>query len=156
MTYLFDVIHGTTSVVREREMEALQFEAVKVSLKQDRTGFVLTLNIHPDEIPTELMRDFVGSRYGVALVRINDDETAVNYDNRVKKAGMLCRRREFQYWLNSTGKTESITEEDAISFVYVACGITSRSELNGNAKAQSKFDNMVEEYDNWKQNSDPF
>jgi hypothetical protein len=34
-------------------MDALQFEAVKVALKQDRTGFVLTLNIHPDEILTK-------------------------------------------------------------------------------------------------------
>ena len=51
-------------------MNALQFEAVKIALKQDKTGFVLTLNIHPDEIPDELMRDFVGARYGVAMARI--------------------------------------------------------------------------------------
>ena len=30
---------------------ALQFEARKVALKQDRTGYVLTLSLHPDEIP---------------------------------------------------------------------------------------------------------
>ena len=35
---------------------ALAFECVKVALKQDRTGFVLTLSIHPDEIPVELLR----------------------------------------------------------------------------------------------------
>ena len=57
-------------------MNALQFEAVKIALKQDKTGFVLTLNIHPDEIPDELMRDFVGARYGVAMARIEDNETA--------------------------------------------------------------------------------
>jgi len=51
---------------------ALQFEARKVALKQDRTGYVLTISIHPDEIPEELLRDFVGSRYGCALVRIQD------------------------------------------------------------------------------------
>ena len=60
-------------------MRALQFEAVKIALKQDRSGYVLTLNLHPDEIPDELLRDFVGSRYGVAMVRINDDETPVIY-----------------------------------------------------------------------------
>ena len=75
---------------------ALQFEARKVALKQDRTGFVLTLSIHPDEIPVELMRDFVGARYGCALVRIQDDESATEYSNRVQKAGMLCRDRTFQ------------------------------------------------------------
>jgi hypothetical protein len=137
-------------------MNALQFEAVKVALKQDRTGFVLTLNIHPDEIPSELMRDFVGSRYGVAMVRINDDETGVQYDNRVKKAGMLCRNREFQYWLKDTGHTTGITEEDAVAFMYEYCGIASRSELNGNAEAKAKFDEMVGEYESWKKNSEPF
>jgi hypothetical protein len=30
---------------------ALQFECRKVALKQDRTGYVLTLSLHPDEIP---------------------------------------------------------------------------------------------------------
>ena len=55
---------------------AMQFECRKVALKQDRSGFVLTLSIHPDEIPEELLRDFVGSRYGVAMVRIQDDESA--------------------------------------------------------------------------------
>jgi hypothetical protein len=35
-------------------METLQFEAVKVALKQDKTGYVLTLCMHPDEIPDEI------------------------------------------------------------------------------------------------------
>ncbi|KPK22221.1 MAG: hypothetical protein AMK69_20280 [Nitrospira bacterium SG8_3] len=137
-------------------MNALQFEAVKVALKQDKTGFVLTLNIHPDELPEELIRDYVGSRYGVAMVRIEDDETARKYDNRVKQSGILCRSREFQYWLHETGKTETITEEDAVEYIYRACGIRSRSELNGNIAAKEKFDSMVSEYDEWRQDQEPF
>jgi hypothetical protein len=53
---------------------------------------VLTLSIHPDEIPTELLRDFVGARYACALVRIQDDETPTPYTNRVQKAAMLCNQ----------------------------------------------------------------
>jgi hypothetical protein len=136
-------------------MNALQFEAVKISLKQDRTGFVLTLNIHPDEIPEELLRDFVGSRYGVAMVRIQDDETATPYDNRVKHAGILCRTREFQVWLCEEGHAQHKNEQEAIEAVYTLCGIASRTELNGNAEAKSKFDIMVEEYEHWKK-TDPF
>ena len=49
---------------------ALGFECVKVALKQDRTGFILTLSVHPDEIPEELMRDFVGARYMLSLIHI--------------------------------------------------------------------------------------
>ncbi len=48
---------------------ALQFEARKVALKQDRTGFILTLSLHPDEVPEEILRDFVGARYACAVVR---------------------------------------------------------------------------------------
>lgn len=136
-------------------MNALQFECRKVALKQDRTGYVLTVVIHPDEIPEELLRDFVGSRYGVAMVRIADDESAVPYQNRVMQAGMLCRTREFQYWLKENKLLERISEDEAINALYKLCGITSRTELNGNADAQKKFDEMVNDYDRWKK-AEPF
>ena len=80
---------------------ALQFEARKVALKQDRTGYILTLALHPDEIPVELLRDFVGARYGCALVRIQDDESPTQYSNRVQQAGMLCRQEDFQEFLGA-------------------------------------------------------
>lgn len=137
-------------------MNALQFEAVKVAFKQDRTGFVLTLNIHPDELPSELMRDFVGTRYGVAMVRINDDETPVTYDNRVKKSGILCRSRGFQYYVNQLGESEDITEESAVEYIHRTCGIKSRSELNGNENAKKLFDEMVKAYEHWDSEGDPF
>jgi hypothetical protein len=35
-----------------------QFEGVKVAMKQDKTGYVLTLSMHPDEVP-ELCYDEV-------------------------------------------------------------------------------------------------
>jgi hypothetical protein len=136
-------------------MNALQFECRKVALKQDRTGYVLTVVIHPDEIPEELLRDFVGSRYGVAMVRIADDESAVPYQNRVMQAGMLCRTREFQYWLKENKLLERISEDEAINALYKLCVINSRTELNGNADAQKKFDEMVNDYDRWKK-AEPF
>ena len=50
----------------------LQFEALKVALKQDSTSYILTLRLHPDEIPEELLRDFVGARYMIAAVRVDE------------------------------------------------------------------------------------
>lgn len=126
---------------------ALQFEARKVALKQDRTGFVLTLCIHPDEIPEELLRDFVGARYGCALVRIQDDESATEYNNRVRDAAILCKQESFQNFL----ATES--EDDAANELCKRCGIDSRSELNGNRRAQEAFDALVKEYNDA---NDPF
>jgi hypothetical protein len=120
---------------------ALQFEARKVALKQDRTGYVLTLSLHPDEIPIELLRDFVGARYAVAIVRIQDDETPVPYNNRVQTAGMLCRNPAFQGWLDVD------SEDEAASKICEICGIQSRSELNGNEKAQALFDQLIKSYE---------
>lgn len=142
-------------------MSALQFECVKVALKQDRTGFILTISVHPDEIPEELVRDFVGSRYGVAMVRIQDDESATPYNNRVKKAGMLCRNHVFNKWLAYIGyrgvtETGDSDEQKAVTHIYEVCEISSRTELNGNKNAQHKFDEMVDEYERWKEESEPF
>ena len=136
-------------------MNALQFEAVKIALKQDKTGYVLTLNVHPDEIPDELMRDFVGSRYGVAMVRIEDNETAKHYDNRVKQAGILCRSRNFHVWLRKETELPVGGEDDAVEAIHRICHISSRTELNGNKNAQQKFDEMVEDYERWNE-EEPF
>jgi len=134
---------------------ALQFEARKVALKQDRTGYVLTLGLHPDEIPEELLRDFVGARYGCALVRIQDDESPTPYTNRVAKAGMLCRDTDFQQYLLNTGLILDKSETSAADAVCEACGIDSRSALNGNQKAVALFDELVLGYETWR-NEDVF
>lgn len=130
---------------------ALQFEARKVSLKQDRTGYVLTLSLHPDEIPVELLRDFVGTRYACAIVRIQDDETPTAYNNRVQKAGMLCRQENFQSFM-SEFIGGFVDEDSTADELCKQCGIESRSELNGNLSAQNKFDALVAEYENWSKN----
>ena len=41
-----------------------------MAMKQDRTGYVLTLSLHPDDVPDEILRDFVGARYQVVMVRL--------------------------------------------------------------------------------------
>jgi hypothetical protein len=132
-------------------MKALQFECQKIALKQDAAGFVLTLRIHPDDIPEELFRDFVGARYGCALVRIGDDENPVPYLNRVQKAGILCRDRDFQFWVYNEFNSEGVTEQDAINTIYSFCGITSRSELNNNIEAQNLFDELLKKYEQYKE-----
>ena len=73
----------------------IQFEGVKMGLKQSKDGYVLTLAVHPDELPDAMMRDFVGSRYVVVMVRLGDDEQPMTRENEfpgdhaVKMAGIL-------------------------------------------------------------------
>jgi len=126
---------------------ALQFEARKVALKQDRTGFILTLCIHPDEIPEELLRDFVGARYGCALVRIQDDESPTPYHNRVQQAAILCKQENFWKFVGA------LDEQDAAATLCEMLGIESRAELNGSTKAQSLFDDLIKRYE---AKNDPF
>lgn len=137
-------------------MNALQFEGLKVALKQDATGYVLTLKVHPNEIPEELFRDFVGSRYMVAMVRLNEDETPAPYQNRVKLAGMLCRNKVFYEFIQSVHGLSNVDEQAATNFLYDFCEITSRTELNGNKAAQELFDKMMEEYERYSKENLPF
>lgn len=137
-------------------MSALQFEAVKLALKQDATGYIMTIKIHPDEVPEELLRDFVGSRYGVAMVRINDDESPMMVKNRVQKAGMLCRNNWFHKFLQENYEVGKANEAVATRFIHDICGIKSRTELNGNAEAQAAFDKVCQEYEDWSARNDPF
>ena len=96
-------------------MKTLQFEGVKVALKQDKTGYVLTLSMHPDDIPEELLRDFVGSRYQVVMVRINQNEEPMDRqeefegDRAIRIAAMLCKDPRFWKYLYSE---ERIFDED--------------------------------------------
>ena len=129
---------------------ALQFEARKIALNQDRTGFILTLAMHPDEAPEEIIRDFVGARYACALVRIQDDESPTQYANRVAKAGMLCRDPDFQEFLLCDNET------DAAHLLCKRCGIGSRTELHGNTSAIAEFDALLREFESIRKTDDPF
>ena len=98
-------------------METIQFEGVKTALRQTKDGYSLTLAVHPDELPGDLMRDFVGSRYMVVMVRIGDNEQPINRelefpgDHAVKMAGMLCRDSDFWAWLDTKGWATVRSEE---------------------------------------------
>jgi hypothetical protein len=127
-------------------LNAMNFEAVKVAIKQDKTGYILTLSVHPDEVPEDLLRDFVGARYGVAMVRINSDESPEERPNRVSKAMKLCKISTF--W-DHLGVADNA---DAMIRLCALCEIDSLSELNGTKTAQRKFDAIVREYEE----SDPF
>lgn len=130
-------------------MNGLEFECQKMALKQDSTGFVLTIRVHPDELPEELFRDFVGARYAIAMVRIGDDESVVNYENRTKSCAMLCKNELFWDFLTDNLKEPIQNEENAISGIYHLLNITSRTELNGNAQAKKRYDNLIKEYDEY-------
>lgn len=137
---------------------AYQFEAVQVSMNKDKNGFNLRLCIHPDDVPDGLLRDWVGSRYCVAMVRINEHEevdikpTELEGQRLVKSAIMSCKEPEFwealmdaidesnfyahDYHLMSEGIN---SEELCTRFLKRFLHIQSRKELATDTLAQTKF-----------------
>jgi hypothetical protein len=139
-------------------METIQYEAVKVALKQDRTGFMLTMSIHPDEIPEKLIRDFVGARYQVVMVRLNGDEQPMNRAEEygidpVKLAAMLCKDKHFHQFLVEFGEIFEPVEEHAAEWLRGKLLVQSRSEIRDSPQKARLLLEINETYKAWKQNA---
>lgn len=136
-------------------MKTLQFEGVKVALKQDKTGYVLTLSLHPDEIPEDLLRDFVGARYQVVMVRLDGHEEPMDRQNEfegdraIRIAGLLCRDPKFWNYLYEDNQILEAKEKEATDWLRDYLNIPSRSELKTNPQARILLDKIHKEYNAW-------
>jgi len=136
-------------------METSQFEAKKVALKQTKDGHVLTLAIHPDDSPEEILRDFVGARYMVVMVRLADTEVPFNRDEfagaqMVKLAGMLCRDSKFWDYLYEDGQLFETSEAACIDWLQSYLRVASRAEIKTNLEAQGALKILYAQYKEWK------
>ena len=137
-------------------METLQFEGVKVALKQDKTGYMLTLNVHPDDLPMNLARDFVGARYQVVMVRLDANEKPMNREQEyspdlVRSSAILCRDPNFWKFLVETSQAFDASEETATAWLKQELGIESRTELKTNKEAIAQYKFIFKEFQAWKQ-----
>lgn len=138
-------------------MQTSQFEAVKVALKQNSTGYVLTLCLHPDEIPEELLRDFVGARYQVVMVRLDGNDRPMDRQDEfegersVKLAGVLCRDPRFWDYLQDDNQILTPNEKEATDWMREYLGLASRSELKTNAEARRQLEKINSEFGRWKE-----
>jgi hypothetical protein len=139
-------------------VETIQFEGIKTGLRQSKEGYNLTLAVHPDDLPDDLMRDFVGSRYMVVMVRIGDDEQPVNREvefaggHAVKIAGMLCRDPDFWSFVFDVHGDEITSESECVQWLQIFLDLSSRSELKTNNKARELFIKLRKGFDKWKAN----
>ena len=137
-------------------MKTIQFEGVKVALKQDKTGYVLTLSMHPDDIPEDLLRDFVGARYQVVMVRLDTNEAPIDRqeefagDRALRIAGMLCRDPKFWEFLYSRSESRTKDYESATHWLRFYLELESRSQIKTNAVAQAQLDKLYREYTLWQ------
>ncbi len=138
-------------------MKTLQFEATKVALKQDKSGYVLTLSLHPDDIPEDLLRDFVGSRYQVVMVRMDSNEKPMDRqeefqgEKAVRTAAFLCREKEFWEYLFKDNQIIEANEKEATDWMRDYLNIASRAELKTNHNARLMLASLQKEYTKWKE-----
>lgn len=145
---------------------AVNFEAVKTSMSQSKQGTILRLALHPNEVPPSLHTDWVGSRYMVAMVKLDDEDKPEisdqqrEVDRMVASAGMLCRSDEFAEFLYEKGympDTDYIESSFGEREVAVAetlrstLGIESRADLKTSSEAREKFKELTGEFTRWKQ-----
>jgi len=141
----------------------VSFEAVKTSMSQSKAGTILRLAIHPNEVPPSLHTDWVGSRYMVALVKLDDhDQPEIPQHKRetdamVASAGMLCRNFDFADYLYRQGLIEDYDsvddekrEKQVVHGLRSHLGIESRSELHNNSNARERFKQLQEGFESWK------
>ena len=67
----------------EKKVDGVRFEAVKTTIMQDKNGTNIRLTIHPNDVPQDLHKDWVGSRYMVVMVKLNEDGTPDNREENV-------------------------------------------------------------------------
>ena len=152
---------------------AIHFEAVKTSMSQSKAGTILRIAIHPNDVPPSLHTDWVGSRYMVAMVKLDDeDQPEISDDQRqakalVASAGMLCRNEDFRKFMDSQdllsfspdhwnvdgdgdkySDLEALTARCLRSYLH----IESRSELATNSEARERFKKLQEDFTLWKKN----
>ena len=135
---------------------ALNFEAVKVSMSQDKNGTNLRLCIHPDDVPQELHQHWVGSRYMVAMVKLNDEnepelsEDQIRKQRLFKSAIMVCKEESFWSYMADTNPfsldSKINSEEGCAKHLRDRLGISSRSDLKKDNDALTKFENMLLDY----------
>jgi len=117
---------------------------------------MLSLAVHPDELHNDLMRDFVGSRYVVVMVRLGDDEQPMNQENEfpgdhaVKLAGILCRDPEFWDWLHQKEWLMEKNEKACASWIASYLDIESRKELKTNEEARHLFNQLRTSFEAWR------
>ena len=145
----------------EVRQHAIAFEAVKTSLNQTKDGIVLRLAIHPNDVPRQLMTDWVGSRYQVAMVKLGDDDQpevspdALRAERAVQSAGMLCRNEAFQKFIEDIGyggPTEDVREPErwAAAAIREFTGVTSRAEFKDSPEAIKRFYELTNEFEAWR------
>tara|TARA_R100000963_G_C4645621_1_gene109930 strand:+ start:2131 stop:2595 length:465 start_codon:yes stop_codon:yes gene_type:complete len=141
---------------------ALKFEAVKVSMSQTKDGIILRLAVHPHDCPPDLHLDWVGSRYMVAMVKLNDQDeidttnASIKGEKLFKQFSAICRDDDFVNFFKNiiADSDQTLSEKEIANSIKEHLDIPSRTELKKNIKVQKKFEELLEGFYLWKKNQE--
>lgn len=144
------------------------FEAIKYALRQSKDGYVVSFVVHPDDVPDDLSKSKIGTRYMVAFAEISDDEksqapVAQTEEHRPSKpvvegsspsgrakrsfhelplsqqAALRCNDSMFRTFLAESGGYKGALDTTmAAEDVRARCGIGSRSMLDDVRNASAR------------------
>lgn len=140
---------------------ALHFEAISLGLKKTNAGPVLTLRIHPHEMPKDLWDYPLGARYTVALVLMGDDGQPVEQEQPKKpdkvprnwssmglteRAGIVCRDRRFWEWASTKGHGQVESADEAAEWLRKRTAVRSRAEYDKDPRAGRRYLSIENEF----------
>ncbi len=127
------------------------FEAVKISFRQSKDGYIVSFSVHPNDVPASLFTDPVGSRYSVGIVQLDTDMASKPPPSKaVQVAGMLCRNADFRSYLHARYRAPGgMDEEDAASFLHEVLNVQSRAELASKPQAAKTMMEIADEFRTW-------
>jgi hypothetical protein len=144
---------------------ATSFEAVKLGLSQDKNGLVLKLSIHPNDMPKDVMTDSLGSRYMVAIVRLDEQDQPKQSEEKseterlLSRTYALCRNERFGRFLEDRGLMlgnrngrerkdfDPLSESDIRESLLKYTGLAHRSELKSSENARAVLQKLYAEFD---------
>lgn len=124
---------------------AYKFECIFQSMRKTKDHISLTVSLHPNDVPRDLLADPIGSRYIAALVRLDDNEEIIpprmqmESTRLVQSAGMLCRDGKFQQWLIDSGCTSELGEDAAENALRKLLCIDSRRQIGEEEQTAEHF-----------------
>lgn len=139
---------------------AIPLEVKKDGLAQRQSGdWVLRLVVQAADMDQRITNAAMGTRYQVALVEINDDETPKQPEPKKRmdwrelqpaaQAAIRCGEPQFQRYLWSEHGFAIQNKEDAAAAVRNLCGVDSRSKLATNHKARVIWHQIDSQYLQW-------
>ena len=141
----------------EIKRATINFEAVKISMRQDKHGHILVLSVHPEDVPESLFRSWVGSRFQVAMVQLDDNEEPIvpkqktEGERAVARAGLMCKDTDFQDFVAQRcefqqGVSTEFGEKETSVYVRDYIGVESRKELMDNKEAREKLRELIDQF----------